>query len=128
VAPKPYEFRGVVIQSLIGDKPDDHFSSSDTPVHYISLLNKNIPECLVRIEVRSGCPDILIEGGQVWPGKEIRLPGRRTPGKKHRSFSPTLTFNGTPGEEALTIVLYMRRNQKREPKEIGNFEHIIWVV
>ena len=82
MAPEPYYFCNLEIESVIGDKPDDHFALTDKPTHRITVTNNNGPECRVVVEVRSKAPSVSVAGGNTWRSEERTHGGRRSRGKR----------------------------------------------
>jgi hypothetical protein len=128
VAPEPYEFCNLQVESLIGDKEDDHFKLGDEPTHQITVTNKNGPECRVVIEIHCKTPGVLVQGKDVWPSGEQTHGGLRSRGKRRWSYEAPLQLNQVGPAQILTIKVYMRGLYEETPPElIGEFDHAIWV-
>jgi hypothetical protein len=126
VAPEPYEFCNVRVQSLIGDKEDDHFQVGDDPTLRITVTNKNGPECRIAIEVHTATTCVQIQGGTPWR-EEKKHGGEMSRGKRQWDYDVPLRLVAPGDAQMLTIKLFMCGLSEDEPIYIDEYEHAIWV-
>jgi hypothetical protein len=131
----------LLVDIQISQPDSNHFQTGAEPELLIVVTNRNVPPCLLTIEICCDGKDVLVEDEnwtsegdrQHWTSEEKRAEGRGIENST-RTFDAKLKLVGKCKDRSLTIVIKWRRPADAEttpptpPTGIKKYERLLWVT
>jgi hypothetical protein len=124
----------LLVESKVGTRRQrDHFQVSDTPLHAVTVENRNGEECDVEVELDATSSILLIEGtAPPWRSTRMTHGGLRSRGKREWPYHATLSFTGVDPRrlQIIQVKVYMAAAwwPDDEPLPlVGEIRHAIWI-